>query len=83
MTFDEASTLPLILGWIGFGGTAIAYSALGTLVLSAHPGTRQADWLVAALFASGVWGGVTLAGIWAGPPVSGWLPWYQRKLPRP
>ena len=73
MHFGEVATLPLIIGSLGFGATAIAYAILAALVLSAHPGTLQARWLIAALVVTAFWGGITLAAIWAGSPFPGWL----------
>ena len=74
MTFGEAASLPLIIGWLGLGATAIAYLILAALVLTAHPRTRQASWLVAALVATALWGGITLLGIGTGALRLGALP---------
>lgn len=51
----ELTTLALTGGSSLFAIGAVAYAVVAVLLLVAHPGTRQANWLVASLVVSAVW----------------------------
>jgi len=51
----ELTTFYLTSGTTAFAVGAVAYAAVAILLLFAHPGTRQADWLIAALIVSSLW----------------------------
>jgi putative PEP-CTERM system histidine kinase len=51
----ELTTLALASGGALFGIGAIAYAVVSVLLMFSHPGTRQANWLVAGLIVSAVW----------------------------
>lgn len=54
-----------IAGSVGFGLSALAYGVIGVLIAAAHPGSRQANWLLAAVAASFLWSLSSLFFIWS------------------
>jgi putative PEP-CTERM system histidine kinase len=70
----ELTTLPLIIGTVVFAVAAIGYAIVAILLLVAHPGTRQANWLVVALFVSVVWAVCQILLAWRAEALVSWLP---------
>ena len=70
----ELATLPLILGTAAFSLAAVIYLAIAILLLVAHPGTRQADWLVVALVVSAFWAAGHLVLAWRSGALVAGLP---------
>lgn len=57
-----------------FGIAALEYGIVGALIFSAHTGTRQANWLLAAVIAAGLWSATSLyLTLMAGAPAA-WVP---------
>lgn len=68
-------TLPwIVVAWIGFGLSALAYGAIGLLIAVAHPGSKQANWLLAAVAMSVIWAVALLVFLFAENAPSSLLP---------
>lgn len=53
-----------IAGTVSFSLSALAYGVIGVLIAAAHPGSRQASWLLGAVIASFFWSVSLLYLIW-------------------
>lgn len=68
------SPMQLILGSVVFGAAFFSFLGVSLLVLTSHPGTRQAHLLIAALVMSVLWSGLLAFAFWNDARTLAWMP---------